>query len=323
MDAWWICLGTLTILSVIGAIWAAKLQQSGFLWFLYFFFLAPIASIHLILRVLRPASSPVVIEDVCNYADPDCPVEIYKTVLADEGKAGKLCHIFTHSFVQTPIRKLVCQVFMLQDGQTALEISDYYQLVKDAVPVRHRENQYALPLLSHIDCSSVVVRILFIEFENGLRWEATPQHFFRYVLNPVTDHQQRVSTRDLFGDDALFSFYEQGDYWCCVCGRLNHLTSRCQRCGKGRSMLAGMFPHHHAIRNLEPLIPHPIGDTAPLAPVVTTLTQQQLSHVKAERWKNTRARIWSALIFGICVSFIWGMSFMYSVLYGLLWRGVL
>ena len=183
--------GIFLFLCICGIFLARSIQRSGFLWFLQFLILGPVAAIRLISNTIDMRWYRIVSEDICDYADPDCPIEIKKVAVLDEGRTGRFCRIETNNFTTTDVRNIICKIYLLEDGQKTSDINEYNQFIKSPVKLKKNKTVYEFPFTDDKRVVKAVVRILFIEFENGLRWECKPEHFFHYILNPITDHELR------------------------------------------------------------------------------------------------------------------------------------
>lgn len=301
--------GIFLFLCICGIFLARSIQRSGFLWFLQFLILGPVAAIRLISNTIDMRWYRIVSEDICDYADPDCPIEIKKVAVLDEGRTGRFCRIETNNFTTTDVRNIICKIYLLEDGQKTSDINEYNQFIKSPVKLKKNKTVYEFPFTDDKRFVKAVVRILFIEFENGLRWECKPEHFFHYILNPITDHELRKNAKELLGDDAQMSFYELASFWCCTCGRLNSQADLCcRRCGRNKAMLTGIFPAIHAPRNLERLSTYHKEDVAVVNDLANKLNSEQLSRVRRARGK--RGHVWTVAFYGIAVTFFWAISWL-------------
>lgn len=163
--------------------------------------------------------------------DLSCPIELrgYELLMDDNGHTRAYIRLFNLSDRAVVAYSATTRWY---NGLTRADVSE--NITVDEMLVKPRSGfKLVHSLVDFLNADHVEMYFTLIEFEDGTVWRPTDGDLVDIGEQPVLTGEALDRLRAAAGDDAVQYPQTQKNFWRCVCGRINLLSSeKCVRCGR-------------------------------------------------------------------------------------------
>lgn len=172
--------------------------------------------------------------------DLSCPIELrgYELLMDDNGHTRAYIRLFNLSDRAVVAYSATTRWY---NGFTRADVTE--NITVDEMLVKPRSGfKLVHSLVDFLNADHVEMYFTLVAFEDGTIWKPADGDLVDIGEQPVLKGEALDRLRAAAGDDAVQFPQTQKNFWRCVCGRINLLTSEsCIRCGRGQREVLTRF----------------------------------------------------------------------------------
>lgn len=172
--------------------------------------------------------------------DLSCPIELrgYELLMDDNGHTRAYIRLFNLSERAVVAYSATTRWY---NGLTRADVTE--NITVDEMLVKPRSGfKLVHSLVDFLNADHVEMYFTSVTFEDGAVWKPEDGDLVDIGEQPVLQGEALDRLRAAAGDDAVQYPQTQKNFWRCVCGRINLLTSEtCARCGRDQREVLTKF----------------------------------------------------------------------------------
>ena len=172
--------------------------------------------------------------------DLSCPIELrgYELLMDDNGHTRAYIRLFNLSERAVVAYSATTRWY---NGLTRADVTE--NITVDEMLVKPRSGfKLVHSLVDFLNADHVEMYFTSVTFEDGAVWKPEDGDLVEIGEQPVLQGEALDRLRAAAGDDAVQYPQTQKNFWRCVCGRINLLTSEtCARCGRDQREVLTKF----------------------------------------------------------------------------------